>query len=85
MFTMGLPIKCKTFKNNVKFQIAIQKELLKVTENKDKKRSFALYDIEIFDCEKMQTITNIPGCMSQIENYYNFSDLDSIEIKSIFE
>lgn len=73
------------FKNNVKFQIAIQKELLKVTEKKDKKRSFALDDVEIFDCEKMQTITNIPGCISKIEYYYNFSDLDSIEIESIFE
>lgn len=72
------------FRNDVKFQIAIQKEILKITEKKDKKRGFALDSIDIFDCEKMETIHNIPGCISKINYEYNFAELESEDISELF-
>lgn len=73
------------FKNNVKFQIAIQKELFKVTEKKNRKRKFVLESIDVFDCNLLRTIDQIPGCISNIEYDYNFSESDSIELGSIFK
>lgn len=73
------------FKNNVKFQIAIQKELLKVTEKKDRQKKFALDSIDVFDCDSLKTIGQIPGCIRNIQYEYNFSESDSVELASIFE
>ena len=76
--------KTAPFKNNVKFQIAIQREILKISEKKDKKRGFALDSIDIFDCDKLETINNIPACISMITYEYNFSELEPEEIGELF-
>ena len=73
------------FKNNVKFQIAIQRELLKVTEKKDKERKFVLDTIDVFDCSKLKTIGQIPGCIGNIQYEYNFSEVDSVDLANLFE
>lgn len=73
------------FKNNVKFQIAIQKELLKVTDKKDRHRKFVLDSIDVFDGNTLKTISQIPGCISNIEYDYNFSESEPVELASIFE
>lgn len=73
------------FRNNVKFQIAIQKELARVADKKDKERRFVLDTIEVFDCSKLKTIENIPGCISNVQYDYNFSETNSIDVSDLFE
>ena len=72
------------FCNNVKFQIALQGELLKITDKRDRKRCFVLDDMEVFDCKKMSTIKEIPSCITNINYEYNFSDLEPIDIEELF-
>lgn len=72
------------FCNNVKFQIALHSELLKITDKRDKKRCFVLDDMEVFDCEKMNTIKEIPSCITNIKYDYNFGDLESVDIEELF-
>lgn len=72
------------FSNNVKFQIAIQQELLKIHDKRDKKRSFTLDEMNVFECSKMETIKQIPSFVSNIKYEYNFDDLESINIEELF-
>ena len=72
------------FSNNVKFQIALQSELLKLTDKRDKKRFFVLDEMEVFECDKMNTIQNIPNCITNIKYDYNFGDLESVDIEELF-
>lgn len=74
-----------SFKNNVKFQIAINKELLKISEPKDFKKKYLFESVYVYDCNHMDTIKNIPACISDIQYNYNFSDLDPIDIDELFE
>ena len=73
------------FKNNVKFQIAVENEYLKAKTAKAKKRSFAVDSILIFDCAKMETIGFVPGCISDVQYRYNFSDLEAVDPKDLFD
>ncbi len=77
-------INTEPFKNNVSFQILMQKELLKSPSKKSREREFSLDLISIYDCDLMTTIQNIPSCITNVQYEYNFSDLDPIDLGDIF-
>ena len=73
------------FSNNVNFQISLNNEYMKVTEKKDREKSFVLDDFKIYSIRNMETITNVPSCISSISYKYDFSNIVESSINELFE
>ena len=71
------------FSNNVKFQIALTKELMRVSDRKELNRSFAVDYIELYSVADMEEITYIPSCISNLSYEYDFSDTPKYQIEDI--
>lgn len=71
------------FSNDVKFQIALTNEYLKVKEKKDREKSFALDSFEVFSINDMETINEIPSCISSIKYNYDFSYVEPCSIDEV--
>lgn len=73
------------FSNNIKFQIALAKEINKIPNTPEYELGFALDSIEYYDVKEMPTITNIPGMISDLKYEYDFSYIDEIDFKTIIK
>ena len=70
----------KPFSENLRFLIALEKELQKKIEPDTFRKHFALNDIYCFDCSKIKTLTNIPFNITDIVYDYCFDINDSFDI-----
>ena len=68
------------FSSNLKFQIALEKELQKQIEPDMFKLHFELNGLFFFEANKLQTITGIPLNISEISYDYDFDLSDSIDL-----
>lgn len=73
------------FSKNVKFQIALSKEMIRVTDKKERLRSFAIDSIELYSVKDMETITYIPSCISNVTFDYDFTDTPKYKVEDIIK
>lgn len=73
------------FANNVKFQIALTRELLRVNEKKEKARSFCLDKLKIYSVKNMETIGSIPANISEVQYNYNFTDVKESNLEIVIK
>lgn len=69
------------FCNNIKFQIALSKELKKTFDSDTLNERFVFKDAFFFHNSKLETIKNIPSCISEIEYRYDFDVSESVDEK----
>jgi hypothetical protein len=79
---------CKStspFKDNLNFQIRLQEEKLRVDLNKMKNMRFSIDRISIFNKNQLETIDEIPGCITEISYYYTFDLRNSLRIVDVLD
>lgn len=74
-----------TFKNNIRFHIALAKELTKVKDPADLDRGFSLKGYTFIDKDILETIQNIPSKISNITYNYDFNGVQNITPETIFQ
>lgn len=72
------------FSQNVKFQLALMKEILKIS-NRDKERSFVLDEFKVFSIKDMATISDIPPMVTNIQYDYDFSYLKESKFEEVID
>lgn len=72
------------FNKNIKFQIALSKELMKIKNPSDLDRGFSLKGYSVLDKDELETIGNIPSMISNINYNYDFTGLNTVEPECIF-
>ena len=73
------------FKNNIRFHIALAKELSKVKDAADLNRGFSLKSYDFIDKDILETITNIPSNITKIMYEYDFNGVQNINPENIFQ
>lgn len=76
---------CPIFSNDIKFQIKLSKELFKYPRQKERTRSFVIDDIKIYSVFSMDSISNIPSCITNLVYDYDFSDTSPIDLSEVFK
>ena len=71
------------FARNVKFQIALVNEYVKISSKDDKEKAFSLDNISCYSISNMPSITDIPAEISNIVYEYNFSDIEETLLEEI--
>lgn len=73
------------FSENVRFQIALQKELKKSFEVDDLETRYVFKSAFFFENNKLETIENIPFCITEIEYRYDFDITESLSFDEFLE
>lgn len=71
------------FSQNVKFQLALNDEIMKVNNLSDRRKSFVLDSFKIYSNKNMETLVDIPPMISKIEYEYDFSDIEESSFDEI--
>ena len=70
----------KVFSDNLLFQIALANELKKNIDKDAYEKKFICTDIYCFDAKEIDTIKNIPFCISEVNYDYDFDLTESFNI-----
>lgn len=73
------------FKNNIKFQVSLSKELMKIKDPADLDRGFSLKNYSFMDKDILETIENIPQIISNIQYDYDFTGIETTSADLIFK
>ena len=73
------------FAENARFQIMLQKELTKSLDIDALENRYVFKNAFFFENKKLETIKNIPLCITEIEYRYDFDITDSMSIDEFTE
>lgn len=73
------------FAENVKFQIALQKELKKEFEIDALEQRYMFISAYFFENNQLETIENIPFCITEIEYRYDFDITESLSFEEFID
>lgn len=71
---------CYPFSKNYFFNLNIERELKRVSVKEAETRRFKLQKIEAFKVDNMETIINIPDCISELKYKYNLDGIDPVHL-----
>lgn len=71
--------------SNVRFQIALKKELNKSFDIDELNVKYSVLDYYFFENQKLETISKIPLCISDVEYKYDFDVGDSLSFDEFIE